>query len=186
MPDAARLLKIVHEDDDEDITQPGVVAVLPGTQLTRKEQAKATAAHAARQGLQRFRDSGERDGALLHALLHTRARSAADHAGHASSRSWVPPGCEEGPIEEWGMRYHRWVALPGTLLGQAWIKVIQSPWALFEALVAVGSVLAPSTIALSGRLGVLAAFFTAIGIVVSILAVAGVAASAAMFREGKQ
>lgn len=185
MPDAARLLKIVHEDEDTHAPQPGVVAVLPGTQLTRADQAKATAAHAARQGWHRFQASGERDGALLHALLTFQGRSAADHAGHASSRAWLPPGCEEGPLEEWGMRHHRWVALPGTLLGHAWIGVVQSPLATFEALAAAGSILVPLTIALAGPLGVLAAFFTAVGVLATVLAVAAFAACAAMIREGK-
>ena len=185
MPDAARLLKIVHEDDDTGTPQPGVVTVLPGTQLTRKEQAKATAAHAARQGWHRFQASGEREGALLHALLTFQGRSAAGHAGHASSRAWVPPGCEEGWIEEWGMRHHRWVALPGTLLGHAWIGVVQSPLATSEALAALASVAVPLTIALAGPLGVLAGFFTAIGALATVLAVAAFAACAAMIREGK-
>ena len=183
-PDPARLLKIVHEDDED--TQPGVVAVMPGTQLTRKEQAKATAVHAARQGWGRFAASGQREGALLHALLNLQSRSAADHAEHADSRAWVPPGCEDGWVEEWGMRHHRWIALPATALGHVWIGVAQSPLATLEATAALTSAVVPLAIALSGPLGALAGFFTAVGILATVLFLAAFAACAAMIREGSK
>ena len=122
---------------------------------------------------------------LIHAAFNFAGRSVQAQADYAAGRTWVPPGHEGGVAEEWGLMYHKWVGLPGTAMGQAWLGMIGHPSAFLGALAGILAALVPLTVWLAAGLGFLIGFLTALGILAAVIIPLAFLASAAIVREGK-
>lgn len=98
-------------------TQPIPVVVLAGTQMRGWQQLAALAAHGGRATASRWRELRERDGGLVHGLLHARPPSVAEQCGYARDRAWLPAGHEGGIADMAGTVYHILIGRPGVAAG---------------------------------------------------------------------
>ena len=132
----------------------------------------------------RFHNARTTDGGLTHFLFNYQARSVHGQADYARSRRWVPAGHEDGVTEELGMAYHKWVALPGTVILQA-AGAIQHP-SIFLLYVVLprAAVFVPVALLLMSVFGIVIGFFAAAGVVAVVVILLAAVASAALISKG--
>ena len=158
---------------------------LAGRQMTAPEQVKALARHGLRYGWRRFRTARQHQGGFINYLFEYQARSVHGQADYARSRRWVPVGHEDGTTERAGMAYHRWVSLPGTAMGQAWLGAVQHPSVFALAGAGAGSLFIFLALLLVPQFGIFVGVFAAAGVIAVVLVLlAGLASAALVSKEG--
>lgn len=117
---------------------PAVPAVPETAQVSTLRQARAALATAYFKGRRTWRDARNHHGGPIWKIEHYQPPSISGQIAYRDGRGWVPDSHHGGWADEWGVRYHTWIAIPVMIPAVILIYLVTSPYRMgVAALIAI-------------------------------------------------